>query len=398
MRLRKGMFFLLLAGALAACKQEVQVDSEVSPAITEKLFDNEIDGTQVVPTSTVSKEDIIQIDKEHFSSEVFRNYIAQNYDLNQDGYLSKSERMSVTSICFDHYEEKFENEVLEVLDGFENFPNLVDLEVGCAEKVILRNHLSLASFWGGEGCNIGTLMIDNCPKLESVGFFNCWIDTLSITNVSAMQLSFSEMINIKHWILDGDIALDIETSNHATFVCTESEQEKYLYFETLEEFISYLSDVGVQWINLAKEATLLSETEMKEYLLNCNFDFFDFEIEEIQEGSADITETQGWNIAIDYEEAEYKSITFPLYTESEPKPDAFFVRPKEIREVCVMRYSPNRGTCSKVKFNLEFVYCTEQEEVVLGEKERTYYVILKPDGTSKVYRPWYDDEARQADW
>jgi len=390
------LIFLLIAGALCACNQKEQERKRdtVAPQVQSTIAQKPEEDVIVLPT-LIENGGLLPIDEEHFTSEVFRQFITKNYDNDNDGYLSEEERKSVTDIQIDEYDGKFDK---EKLDGFEFFPNLENLEIGCAGEVIVQNHPSLKQFGGWEGCNIGILKIDNCPKLKAIGFFYCWIDTLCITNVPAVTLSFSGLIHVNHWVLDGDVALDIATSNHEAFVCTDSEQEEYRYFESLEEFIDYLIENGVQWGRLDPGKTPLNETELRQGLFNCEFDFFEFEVRELSEGNTDATEICGWNIAIDYEEAGYKSITFPLYTKEEPALDDFFVRVKEIQKVHVMEYSPNRGTYVKVTFDLEFIYRTEQEENVLGERERSYYVILKPDGTSKVYRPMYDDEIRQADW
>ena len=79
---------------------------------------------------------------------------------------------------------------------------------------MLRNCPSLVKVSGEEG-HIGTLIIEDCPVLERMYFFDFWMDTLCIT---------------------GAPALELETD------C--------LYFQTVEDYVQTL---GVEWVNTGEK-------------------------------------------------------------------------------------------------------------------------------------------------
>ncbi|MCH5274184.1 MAG: hypothetical protein J1E35_10950, partial [Lachnospiraceae bacterium] len=339
-----------------------------------------------LPTATAAPEgERIPIDKAHFTSAVFREYISEHYDTDKDGYLSEPERDAVKTIQIGYYEHEFDE---ESLDGFEYFPNLVTIHISSAGEVVIRNHPALVSFGGEEG-HIGTLKIENCPKLEKVSFFDFGMNTLSITGISNLELRFADRATVKKMVLDGNVALDIETDHHEAYIYMGPENEDRQYFHALED---YILASGVEWVNLPERTAPFDPEGVQEHLMNSTVDFFEFQVSELPEGSFNEERKKGWNITVNNQEVIYKSMTFPLYAESVPKTEDFFVRPVKIHEVKMLKYSPNRGNFSKVRWDLEFVYRTEQEETVLGQTEREYYVLMMPDGTSKVYSSLNDWE------
>ncbi len=134
----------------------------------------------------------------------------------------------------EYYEHEFEE---ECLDGFEYFPDLKELDISCAEKVVLRNCPSLVKVSGKEG-HIGTLIIEDCPVLERMYFFDFWMDTLCIT---------------------GAPALELETDR--------------LYFQTVEDYVQTL---GVEWVNTGEKIAPLGEEAVRECVEKGKLDFFDF--------------------------------------------------------------------------------------------------------------------------
>lgn len=85
-------------------------------------------GTAVITASTVNNEtatckitvyDTLPLEYWYFPSEKFRNYLSENYDKDQDGYLSKDEQDAVKEIVL---AEDGENS--SILKGIEYFPNL----------------------------------------------------------------------------------------------------------------------------------------------------------------------------------------------------------------------------------------------------------------------------------
>ncbi len=354
------LLLLLLAvlGGFCACHREQETGMTVTP---------------------VPEGERIPIDEEHFTSAVFRSYLADYYDVNQDGYLSYPERADFRYFSIGYYEHEFEQ---ECLDGFEYFPDLKELDISCAEKVVLRNCPSLVKISGEEG-HIGTLIIEDCPVLERMYFFDFWMDTLCITGAPALELGRAHYAGGNHITLDGNVALDIETEYHEAFIYTGSELETdRLYFQTVEDYVQTL---GVEWVNTGEKTAPLGEEAVRKCVEKGELDFCDFRVSEMPEGSPDSAGRRGFFITAENKKAGCTPVIFPLYTEEEPEAEDFFVRPVEIYEVKVLKYSPNRGNFASIRWKLEFVYRTGQKETVLGQTERSHYILTLPDGSVRVY-------------
>lgn len=68
------------------------------------------------------------------------------------------------------------------------------------------------------------------------------------------------------------------------------------------------------------------------------------------EGSPDGAGRRGFFVTAENKEAGYTPLVFPLYAEKVPEAGDFFVRPAEIYEVKVLKYSPNRGNFARFEF------------------------------------------------
>lgn len=129
MRKKKALIrfvFCLFVGILCACHREQETDLTVTP----------------VPEPA---EELIPIDKEHFTSADFRKVISENYDTDGDGYLSDTEREAVLTISWaeDVLPEGELQDGFQVIDGLGYFPNLRFLSAGRAGQIIIKDHPSI---------------------------------------------------------------------------------------------------------------------------------------------------------------------------------------------------------------------------------------------------------------
>lgn len=115
------------------------------------------------------KQGIIPIDIYHFGSEAFCKYIRMYIDENQDGVLSKEERLAVTKIVLADSEEYSYWEKSDVVRGLELFPNLTILCTDNVDNLILQNHPSLEYYGTGES-HLDRIYVENCSRLKEIGF------------------------------------------------------------------------------------------------------------------------------------------------------------------------------------------------------------------------------------
>ena len=127
-------------------------------------------------------EDDIRIDKEHFSGVFMRRYVEEVIDTDGNGYLSVEEREAVTEI------DMFEMEMgLDVIDGFEWFPNLESISMPYCTKMEIRNCPKLVRVGAGEGSGAGELIIENCPELDELGFLYAGVSNLYIKDCEKLR-------------------------------------------------------------------------------------------------------------------------------------------------------------------------------------------------------------------
>lgn len=111
---------------------------------------------------------------EALTDDLFRQYILQNFDANEDQMLSEEEAASVTAITLDASSSSSGNPLwknIKSLNGINIFPNLISLEVNRItapiEAVDLRQNKKLISinFWN-LGCGIAGIECSDLPELE----------------------------------------------------------------------------------------------------------------------------------------------------------------------------------------------------------------------------------------
>ncbi len=383
MKLKYSIIFCLVTGVFCACNQTGQerIDppaTSITPVPAVSLTPEPSLMPTLVPTVTAMPEEkLLPIDEEHFTSEVFRKRIAKEYDLNKDGYLSETERAEVKKIDINYYEWEFSG---ECLDGFEYFPNLEGLGVSQGEKVIVRNHPSLLWIGGEEGL-LGTLTVENCPKLKRLSFYSIPIDDLTISGDTTAELLFSYNSGAHHMTLEATVAVSFEDDEYLNYFYKDADGNLIPMGYDLEK---YVFNDFTEWTGLGEVRAPLGAEEINDFLTGNVVDCFSFGITKMPEGTADNAGNQGYQVIVDQGWG-YPSMTFEVYAENAPAEADFFVRPAEVQRVEVLKYSPKRGTVAKVKWRLEIGYRGAEKEIILTQTERNHYVLMIPDGTVKGY-------------
>jgi len=106
------------------------------------------------------EEDALPITEDYFTSLLFREFIMDTVDLNRDGFLSREERESVTSLSTYVY-----GIGPVVVDGLEYFPNLEMLSLPACREVVVRNCSKLELI---ELTWCDKLVCQNCPELQTI--------------------------------------------------------------------------------------------------------------------------------------------------------------------------------------------------------------------------------------
>jgi len=343
------------------------------------------------PTPEPEKE-TIPIDEAHFTSEVFREFIKEEYDTDSDGFLSWTEREAVTEMWLGDSGYSFRR---ECLDGFEYFPNLTNLDISdnCqAEQVIIRNHPSLQSFGGSEGGWIRTLQIENCPALTKIGFYIYRIDSLSVSGapLAVLDLTHTRLDSIT---LDADMVLYTSDGRTGEQIYTINEDDQFVY---LCDSSYYAEEEGVcqqtpvKFTNQKEPQFPFSEEYWTECLENSEFEeleLFRVQISEKEEAGYNEKGQKGCAVRVFYTRSnhDYGDKTFVIYADEMPVRDQFVFRPAAINGIEAVEYSPNRGVRVLTKWDLAFVYRGEEEEQVLDVFDRhKHYCVIAPDGAVKA--------------
>jgi len=129
-----------------------------------KVYDTQRDLEESNEWNLPLKEGEVRINKESFTSRVFRTYIDAEYNvLDYGSSLSLEEREAVTIMDFSD-SIKFSG---ETLDGFEYFPKLTERYLGNTGTLIIENHPSVKVI-GGKANDLKKVVIRNCPNLETL--------------------------------------------------------------------------------------------------------------------------------------------------------------------------------------------------------------------------------------
>ncbi len=429
------VFFCLLAGLLCACRREQEATPAGATGTGTPVPDvtmTGLPGHTGVPSVTAGpgtltplptgepdptpteepEEGRIPIDEAHFTSAVFRETIARNYDTDSDGFLSRREREAVTEIEIDgrDYENRYTIFDEECLDGFEYFPNLTGINISFtyAGQVVIRDHPSLQHFGGTEG-GIETLQIENCPALERVGFYIYDISSISVSGAPKAFFSQGDNCSIRSMTFDADMTLWLLDSRFGfgsmTYKACEDGSLVYEYSdygETLSgEVIKTTKQNPVEFTNRREPQAPFSEEYWTECLENCEFDElerFTVRVSEPEEEAYNEKGQRAWEVRVGYtrswksREQETGEEVFVVYAEEMPVREQFVFRPADIHMREALQYSPNRGVRIITEWDLALVYRNGEEEQEIGVlREHEHYCTIAADGTMKAilsYERW----------
>ena len=147
-------------------------------------------------TYVKTAENTIAVDSTNFPDDAFRQYIADNLDVDGDGYLDEYERgiaVSNDGRYYNAFDMEAENLGIADLTGIEFFPNLRRLNAR-------RNNMTSVDLSGNtqleelslDECPIDTLDISTCTKLRRFYAEGCNFTSISVTHcpdLESMNLS-----------------------------------------------------------------------------------------------------------------------------------------------------------------------------------------------------------------
>jgi len=385
MNLKKIRVLFLLTGTLTGVFCACHRYQEGNPDTGATLIPTVETGTpmltkEAVPTLKPEHRELLPIDEAHFTSEVFRNYIAEHYDCDGDGYLSNTEQAAITEICIDYSEDAFAE---ERLDGFEYFPALERLDISSAGEIVLQNHDGI-NYFGGEEGHVGKIFIENCPALTNIGFYHHGIDSLYISKASPEARLVVTGCYLKQLALDADITLGVGSEHGSELLPISGED-----FNGIE---------NIEFLSQNETAVPFSEKYWKDYFERFDkndFSYMGVQVLEKIEDCYDEQGRKGWNICIDRKIDAYSKTVFSLYTETNPKMEQIFVRPAGVEGIKILEYSPNHGGSFHIIWELEAVYADDSGEIVLGTMKENQYWTVSADGTKVRYRSKGEWERRE---
>lgn len=418
------ILFCLLTGAFCACQEGQRANTGITPVpaegtetplpTPEATVTTPPEGSKTpsvtetpLPTPTPEMEGArMPIDEVHFTSAVFREFIAESYDTDSDGFLSGAERGAVTEMQIGNednlVDEKFSLDFCaaikeECLDGFEYFPNLtkvnIFLDVG---KVVIRNHPALQHFGGYSGIKI--LQIENCAALTEIRFYHCRADSLSVSGTPLAVVSMENCL-ISSMDFDADVTLWVWKTD-TTSVNSEEELNTYMTYENgslvyvygnyddKEEKVIRQQRTPVEFTNRKEPQFPFSEEYWTECLKNSEFGGLDLSEVQISEREALYNEKgqKGYAVRVIYAKGDnyYEDKTFIVYADEMPVVEQFVFRPSAINQIEGVEYSPNRGVCIFTKWDLAFVYRSGEEEQILDVDRHKHYCVIGMDGDVKA--------------
>ena len=356
---------------------------------------------EVVATVTPfvdDRQELIPIDEEHFEGDFLRVLLKKNFDLDNDGYLSKLERERVDLIGIDNdffrstqmVEEL--NYILEPLSSvsyekvFQYFPNLKEFVCPVASDIVVRNHASIGDIsHGGEWGERKSIVVEACPELRSV-YVGDVCEYVSITEVPQGVVVIDTENLQPEYVLDGNIFL-----------------RAFPYLDE-RELTSFLDEADLTWKNVKEQSAGYKEEEINPALQGVLFEEFSYEVLEKVEDVYDENGIRGWNICVDTKEKVYGKYPFSLYCEERPSEEDFKTKVSKVPQFSPLAYSPNRGVFGEAVLELETVYKSETGEQVIGTLEKNRFCLVAPDGSVQLYRteeewsiPDYDEKAYQVE-
>ena len=414
-RMKKIVLFCIAAVGLCGCKKIEEIPSSISPA-------------PVITEAPEQKE--IPIDAEHFTDEIFREYISGMYDLDKNGALSQAEREAVKEMEWEigyWAIEKGSDDWLTdkadvirhkvrtaVLDGLEYFPKLEDLRVYNAKSVVLKNHPSIQEISGDEG-RIETVLIENCPMLERMAF-GLFEGDFSVRNCERLRLAsfgeaelgtliFEETPQLVLYLCDTD-AEDITMDANAVISMEGTSDIRILgtnYGEyTKDGRVSFGMNERIHWQNADESSVIMKEKFALPQVSEDDFSYVDVRISEKEDETAPETGEKAWEIAIHRNEltmTEYDVNYYTVYAKEKPERSQIVLRPiGGVSGVSLNEYSPNKGVFFRPQWKFEVVYRDGDNEEVLGTFRYAEFWNITPDGTLSRYRYGVDRDLVYPYW
>ena len=214
--------------------------------------------------------DIIQGDG--FSDPQMLNYMVRQFDSDGDGFLSRAEAEVVENIKIDFADAG--NSKLQILDGFDYFPNLKKLTIiggwgarrgthaGTFRKMYIDGHPKITTLlMDGDYLFTSLISVSNCPDLESV-ILHHGSDGDSMISVDISQCPKLHTLHIMNHFVGDYLSLlnmkglpNLETLyiNGAEF----SEEPDFGLSEKLTE-VQFYHVIGVKCVDFSKSINLES--------------------------------------------------------------------------------------------------------------------------------------------
>ena len=163
-------------------------------------------------------QDDIEIDKEHFPDQLFRQYV-KRFDKNEDGFLSKSERYYVSEIAF--YETELDIESVKGVEYFPALRSLVCTDCMLSELDISKN--TKLTFLSCDLNHIEELDLSKNTELQEVycsGNILTKLDvsmlpdlyTLDCSHNSIQELDLSKNTNLQRLYCSGNKYTELDLS------------------------------------------------------------------------------------------------------------------------------------------------------------------------------------------
>lgn len=169
----------------------------------------------------------IPINATNFPDANFRAYVSINCDIDQDGYLSESERSSIDSV--DVRESNISS-----LVGIEYFPNLTSLS--CAENNIsildLRNNQKLQRLY----CCHNRITVLDISNNQEFYALECWANKINTLDISNCQILLS-LIDEEH----KDSGIDYMGCPYIGYSYTAPHSDDYYYWIFYDEGVTLIT-------------------------------------------------------------------------------------------------------------------------------------------------------------
>lgn len=305
----------------------------------------------------------IRIDATTFPDEVFRNYVRNNFDTNNDGYLSSDERAAVTEIYASNY--AMGNQDISTFKGVEYFPNL--LEFDCILQPVssldLSKNTKLQKLFT-YGCGLTSLNISGCKSLTHVE-----VDG----DASYNQLNYLTSLDLS----DNDKLVTLKCNGNTLTSLNLSG------CSSLEKL--YCNDNALATLDIS-DCTALQIVECQNNALtaldisSC-FDLYELYCNGNRLTTLDVTQTPRLNEVVDFPNATLSMGTYTVYT------GTVFKKLSRLRV-------DNGVTLVSVGIDVELVGIPIDEEHFPDPNFRTYILSCGVDTNSDGYLS--EEELRQA--